>query len=168
VCGDEEVAVTEIHETELPGIGVRQEFSTAGGSRIGVLTTRSGRRELLLYDDEDPDACRAVVHLEREDSVVLADLLGSSRVSDPAGSLTELEGLAIDWLTVPTGSPVHGRTIGEVRIRKTTGANVVAVIRGSATNAAPGPDDELRSGDVLVTCGTPEAVAAVDALLRGD
>ena len=97
--------MTEIHETELPGIGVRQEFSTAGGSRIGVLTTRSGRRELLLYDEDDVDACRAVVHLEKEDSVVLADLLGTSLVADPAASLQRLEGLAIDWLTVATASP---------------------------------------------------------------
>lgn len=160
--------MTRIHETELPGIGVRQEFDTASGARLGVLTTRSGRRELLLYDSDDLDACRAVVHLDPEDSVVLADLLGASRVSDPASSLTELEGLAIDWLTVPAGSPVDGATIGGARIRKSTGGNVVAIIRGTSTNAAPGPDDELRAGDVLVTCGTPEAVAAVDTLLRGD
>ncbi|MCC6184034.1 MAG: potassium transporter TrkA, partial [Microthrixaceae bacterium] len=46
--------MTEIHETELPGVGVLQEFDTVGGSRVGVLTTRAGRRELLFYDDEDP------------------------------------------------------------------------------------------------------------------
>ena len=37
--------MTEIHETELPGVGVLQEFDTVGGSRVGVLTTRAGRRE---------------------------------------------------------------------------------------------------------------------------
>ena len=157
--------MTEIHETELPGIGVRQEFSTAGGSRIGVLTTRSGRRELLLYDEDDVDACRAVVHLEKEDSVVLADLLGTSLVADPAASLQRLEGLAIDWLTVATDSPVSGRTIGEARVRKSTGASIVAIVKGSATNAAPGPDDVLEPGSVLVAVGTPEAVEALQALL---
>lgn len=158
--------MTEIHKTDLPGIGVREEFDTAGGSRLGVLTTRSGRRELLLYDEADPDACRAVVHLEREDAVVLADLLGSSHVTDPAASLQRLEGLAIDWLTVQRGSAVADSSIGEARVRKLTGASIVAIIRGSATNAAPGPEDELRPGDVLVTVGTPEAVDALQALLR--
>jgi TrkA domain protein len=71
--------VTEIRETELPGIGVRQEFDTVTGTRLGVLTTRTGRKELLIYDREDPDSCRATVHLDPEDGVVLADLLGSSR-----------------------------------------------------------------------------------------
>lgn len=157
--------MTEIHETELPGIGVRQEFSTAGGSRIGVLTTRSGRRELLLYDDDDPDACRAVVHLEREDSIVLADLLGASHVADPTSALQRLEGLAIDWLTVPEDSPLAGRTIAQAALRKSTGASVVAIVKGSSTNAAPGPDDVLDPGSVLVTVGTLEAVEALQSLL---
>ena len=74
--------MTEIHETELPGVGVLQEFDTVGGSRVGVLTTRAGRRELLFYDDEDPDSCRAMVHLDREDGLVLADLVEPEESGD--------------------------------------------------------------------------------------
>src|SRR6478752_6169471 len=102
--------MTEIYETELPDIGVRQEFDTASGSRLGVLTTRTGRRELLLYDNDDPDACRAVVHLEPADSTVLADLLGANHVSEATSSLQRLDGLAIDWLTVGPTSPAAGRS----------------------------------------------------------
>jgi TrkA domain protein len=158
--------VTKIHETQLPGIGLRQEFDTAGGVRVGVLTTRSGRRELLLYDREDPDAVRAVVHLDPEDSETLTGLLGAGRVTDSAAPLQRLEGLAIDWLTVPVGSPLVDRTIAEAAVRKTTGASIVAIIRGAETNAAPGPDDLLGQGDVLVTVGTPEAVDAFLAMLQ--
>lgn len=158
--------MTRIHETELPGVGVRQEFDTAGGVRVGVLTTRSGRRELLLYDREDTDACRAVVHLDPEDSATLVGLLGAGRVTDSAAPLQKLEGLAIDWLTVTDGSPLAGRTIAESNVRRTTGANIVAIIRGTETNPSPGPDDELRPGDVLVSVGTPEAVDALLARLQ--
>ena len=158
--------MTEIHETELPGIGVRQEFDTVSGTRLGVLTTRTGRKELLIYDREDPDSCRATVHLDPEDSVVLADLLGSSRVGDAAAGIQRLKGLSIDWLPVPASSAAAGRTIGENRIRKATGASVVAIVRGEVTNATPGPDDVLEAGDVLVSVGTPEAVDALLALLR--
>ncbi len=160
--------MTEIHETELPGVGVLQEFDTAGGSRVGVLTTRNGRRQLLLYDDEDRDACRAMVHLDPEDGLVLADLLGSTHVVDAATSLQRLEGLAIDWLTVSDSSPFAGTTIGDAAIRRVTGANVVAIIRGATTNASPGPTDRLLAGDVLVAVGTPEAVDALTARLRPD
>ena len=158
--------MTEIHETELPGIGVRQEFDTSTGARLGVLTTRTGRKELLLYDREDPDSCRATVHLEAEDSAVLAGLLGSSRVSDPAVGIQRLEGLAIDWLTVPASSPAAGGTIADHRILKRTGASAEAIVRGDDTFEAPGPDDVLETGDVLVAVGTPEAVEALSDLLR--
>jgi len=158
--------MTEIYETELPGIGVRREFDTEGGVRLGVLTTRTGRRELLLYDDDDTDACRAVVHLDPSDSSVLADLLGANRVSETEASLQRLEGLAIDWITVAAASSIEGHTIGEARIRKETGASVVAIIRGSATNAAPGPDDRLVAGDVLVAVGTPESVDSLLARMQ--
>lgn len=157
--------MTDIHETELPGVGVLQEFDTAGGSRVGVLTTRSGRRELLLYDEEDPDSCRAMVHLEPEDSVVLADLLGNRYVAGAAATLQRLEDLAIDWLNVDPSSPLAGLTIGKAAIREVTGANVVAIIRGSTTNASPGSADRLEVGDVLVAVGTPGAVDALTALL---
>jgi TrkA domain protein len=157
--------MTEIYETELPGIGVRQEFDTAGGSRLGVLTTRTGRRELLLYDNDDPDACRAVVHLEPADSAVLADLLGANHVSEMASSLQRLDGLAIDWLTVGADSPLAGRSIAESDIRSSTGANVVAIVSNGVTNPAPGPEDVLQVGDVVVSVGTPEAVDALLELL---
>lgn len=157
--------MTEIYETELPGIGVRQEFDTASGSRLGVLTTRTGRRELLLYDNDDPDACRAVVHLEPADSTVLADLLGANHVSEATSSLQRLDGLAIDWLTVGPTSPAANRSIAEADIRGTTGANVVAIVRNGVTNPAPGPDDVLLVGDVVVSVGTPDAVDSLLVLL---
>lgn len=159
--------MTEIQETDLPGIGVRQEFETVSGARIGVLTTRSGRRELLLYNEDDPDSCRAVVHLDPEDSVILADLLGSTYVAS-AASLQRLEGLAIDWITVNASSEIAGRTIGDAAIREGTGANIVAIMRGATTNASPGPTDRLTVGDVLVVAGTPDSVGALTALLDPD
>ena len=149
--------MTEIHETELPGIGVRQEFDTVSGARLGVLTTRSGRRELLLYDEDDPDSCRAVVHLDPEDSVVLADLLGSTYVAS-AASLQRLEGLAIDWLPVVEGSGFVGRTIADGMIRTRTGVSIVAVIRGSDTFPAPAPEFEFAAGDLAVAVGTLEGL----------
>ena len=55
--------MSEVTETQLPGVGVRHEFVTAGGERVAVLTHRTGRRELAVYDRADPDACTTVLHL---------------------------------------------------------------------------------------------------------
>lgn len=158
--------MAEIDETELPGIGVRREFTTSLGSRIGVIETRTGRRDLLLYDETDPDTCRSVVPLDTHDSDVLVDLLGGDRiVSDAASTLLSLEGLAIDWVRIDPGSECAGRTIGDSRIRTRTGASVAAVIHGDESNPGPGPDEVLPAGGMVVAVGRPEAVAALAELL---
>ncbi|MGZ5405591.1 MAG: hypothetical protein ACXWDL_13140, partial [Nocardioides sp.] len=46
----------EVFETRLPGIGIRYEFTSSANDRLGVVVRRDGRRELVLYDEEDPDA----------------------------------------------------------------------------------------------------------------
>jgi hypothetical protein len=72
--------MTRIDETRLPGIGLRHDFVTAAGARIGVVTYRDGRRELVVYAESDPDECCASVPLDEEDAHVLADLLGGSQI----------------------------------------------------------------------------------------
>ena len=102
----------DVTETPLPGVGVRHEFVTAGGERIAVLTHRTGRREVAIYDRADPDACTTVLHLSPDDTRTLAELLGASPVSEAVSAVQQrLEGLAIDWVTIPGGSPVLGATI---------------------------------------------------------
>ena len=67
----------QIEETNLPGIGVRYDFETRGGDRIGVIVHESGERDLLVYDHSDPDACRPV-RLSEEDMLHLGEILGLS------------------------------------------------------------------------------------------
>src|SRR3954451_15717139 len=101
----------EICETWLPGVGVRHEFTTAGGERLALLTHRTGRRELAIYDRDDPDLCRTLLHLSGEDTAALGDLLGASHVSETVRRVQQLEGVAMDWITVTPTSPAAGRSI---------------------------------------------------------
>jgi TrkA domain protein len=152
----------EIEETKLPGVGVRHEFTTAAGERVAVLTHRSGRREIALYDRRDPDACRTVLHLDPDDTRSLAELLGASQVSEVIGAVQQdVEGIAIDWITLRSG----GATIGDGQLRKRTGASIVAILRNGGTIAAPGPEERLLAGDVVVAVGTPEGLDQLRALL---
>jgi TrkA domain protein len=158
--------MAEIDETELPGIGVRREFTTRDGTRMGVIINRSGRRDLLLYDRDDPDVCRSVVPLDDRDSDTLADLLGASQVVDDAASTAlELEGLAIDWVGIDPGSEFAGMTIGEAGIRSRTGASIAAVLHRGSSVPDPGPDTVLPPGAQVIAVGSPEAVAALAELL---
>ena len=44
----------DVEQFALPGIGLRFEITTKAGRRIGVVSHRSGLRELVIYDPEDP------------------------------------------------------------------------------------------------------------------
>jgi TrkA domain protein len=158
--------MSEISETKLPGLGIRYEFTTRRGSRLGVVHHRTGRRELLIYEPEDPDTCRDVVALDEDDSRTLAELLGGSRVEEELDRLQAVEGLAIDWLPVDESGPYADKTVGDTRARTRTGVSIVAVLRGDGAIAAPGPEFRLQSGDTLLVVGTPRGIEELAVLLR--
>lgn len=158
--------MSDVTRTKLPGVGVRHEFSCRTGGRVGVLTHHNGDRDLLFYAAGDPDAVRDTVRLGERESLILAELLGATAVSDSLGALQqEVEGLVFDWVVIADGTPAAGRTLGELGIRKRTGVSVVAVLRGSQTIPGPGADQRVEPADTLVIVGTRDSVDAAEALL---
>jgi TrkA domain protein len=156
----------ELFETPLPGVGVRFEFTSAAGDRLGVIVRRDSRRELLLYDEKDPDACRDSVSLTGEEAATLVELLGGTKVTERVADLRhEVEGLSIEWVTLEAGRGLAGRSIGDGRIRTQTGASVVAVIRGERSIPGPGPEFVLEPGDVALVVGSIEGVSTAQRLL---
>lgn len=159
--------MTDIHEVKLPGVGVRYEFQTAEGKRIGVISHRSGMREIYVSRSDDPDEFKRVLGLSTGDARTLAELLGATRVAQQLAELQQhIEGLVIDWLPVREDSPYVGRTIGDARIRTRTAVSVVAIVRGDEAVPAPGPDARLESGDYLVVVGTAHGVERAVEVLR--
>jgi TrkA domain protein len=170
-------AVSEIHETALPGVGVRYELTTTAGARLGVVAHRHGRRDLLVYDRGDPDAARESIALSATESAALAALLGSAVTAPPAGEgdTGAVEHIrrghpvgqfAVDWVPVPPGSPYVGRSIGTAGVRSITGVSIVAVLRQDAAYPAPGPDFCFQAGDTALVVGTPDGVEALVELLE--
>jgi TrkA domain protein len=155
----------DVTEVRLPGVGVRHEYTTAEGERVGVVSHRSGRREIVVYDRDDPDRCRSVLHLSPDDTRTLAELLGAPHLSEALASVQRIEGLAIDWITVLEGSPFVGSTIGDGQFRSRTGASIVAVVRGDTPLPSPGPEHRFEAGDVAVAVGTEDGLAQLRRLL---
>lgn len=159
--------MSEIREVKLPGVGVRYEFETAEGKRLGVISHRTGLREIYVSRSDDPDEFRRVLGLSPDDARTLAELLGATRVAQQLADLQQrIEGLVIDWLPVREDSFYAGRRIGDARIRTRTGVSVVAIVRGEEAVPAPGPDERLDSGDYLVVVGTARGVEQAVELLR--
>lgn len=159
----------DVDETRLPGVGIRHDFLTDEGKRVGVISHFSGRRSLLLYDSGDPDSCSETIELGEDDLRTLSDLLGASHVTEHLANLRQnLKGLAIDWLPVEPESPFAGRPLGSTEMRTRTGVSIVAVIRDGETIPSPAPDLTIAAGDTAVVVGTPEGIGRALALLRGE
>ena len=156
-----------VTEVALPGIGVRYEFETQDGNRVGVVHHRSGLRELVLFERDDPDTSHDLLRLGSEDSRTLAELLGVSQVSKELAELEQdVEGLAVDRLPLTGVSRFAGGTIGDTGARTRTGVSIVAILRDGSALPAPGPEAEIRGGDILLVVGTPGGIEELAVLLR--
>jgi len=160
--------VPEVTEFELPGFGVRYEFTTADDRQLGVIVHKSGQRDLLVYDEADPDRCTETIVLDQESTQLLTELLGGTTVTRRLGEMQqEIEGLVIEWIHLEPGDPALDRSIGELEIRTRTGVSIVAIVHDDHAQPAPGPDQALHSDDVIVAVGTKAGIEQVRTLLRG-
>lgn len=161
--------MTEIVETRLPGVGIRHEFVTSGGERLGIITHHSGRRELIICAANDPDVCRDVVRLSEDDVRALAEILGQSQVIESVHDThLHMQGLTLDWLPVSASAPCASCTLYDVEHKEAAPATIVAVVRDDKTIASPPSTFILEPGDTAVVVGTPEGIKSLSRLLQGD
>jgi TrkA domain protein len=156
----------DVKEVLLPGVGLRFEFDTRTGDRIGVVARRTGEFELVVYPKEDPDQAREVFRLTDEEAEALAQILGAPRIAERFADLTrEVPGLNAGQVHIREGSPFVDRPLGDTRARTRTGASIVAIVRDEEVLASPGPAEPLRAGDVLVVIGTEDGISGVSNIV---
>lgn len=158
--------IVNVEVTPLPGIGVRKDFASRSGRRVGVINHRDGQTELIVSKSDDPDACVASLPLTGEEAGALANLLGAPQL---VAQLTEehrdLPGINTKQLPITAGSPFDGRTLGDTALRTRTGVSIVAVMRAGQAIPSPGPEFTFTSGDVLVVVGTSEGLTKAREIL---
>jgi len=157
----------EVEEVKLPGLGLLHDFSCLTGRRVGVVSLKNGGRQLIVYDEQDPDSVQVSVDLDADEAAVLAELLGAPKVIERLQRLREqVDGLATTGIPLAEDSPYVGRTLGDAGIRTQTGASIVAVARRDEVTPSPTPDFRFRAGDKVVIVGTDEGVKAAAAILN--
>jgi hypothetical protein len=111
---------------------------------------------------------RVTVAVDREDAPVLVGADRGRVVVASRGTRREYElvsllrraGQAFGHVTVGTGGPLDGASIGATDPREAYGVAVLAVRANGEWTVAPGPTTELAAGDALFAVGGRDALAA--------
>lgn len=107
--------MAEIIETSLPGVGLRHEIVCESGERAGVITRHSGRRDLSVFDRDDPDAVSRSVAMNPDEAGVLAGLPGGATLVERFEDLRQhIAGWSIDWLPLSEREVARGPRAGTI------------------------------------------------------
>ena len=99
---------------------------------------------------------------------VMANLVLKPHVASFLNVDSSREGpdLRFEQIEVTPGCRAVGKSIGDLSIRKRTGASIVAVAkRGGDYHTRPSPDTVLDSGDVVIGVGTGDEIRALEDVL---
>lgn len=156
----------EVRETRLPGVGTKFTMNTHRDESICAVVHTDGVRELYHFTDEDDEDPYRVV-LNDEEARQLGAILGGVIYRPQLVQDLELalKDLVIEWIELPAGSPLVGKTVMTCRIRRDTGSTIVAILRDEGAMAMPHPEETLRAGDVLVVIGRPDAFPVIRRLV---
>jgi CPA2 family monovalent cation:H+ antiporter-2 len=73
----------------------------------------------------------------------------------------------VDGYRIPEDSPLAGKSISDLQVRKKTGATIIAVRRGAEVQANPGSEFTLETGDIILFTGERDAMQNALTYFRG-
>ena len=115
------------------------------------------RQALIHLNVPAYDILRVASAIRRERYGVPGEELDDQRaILTQVGEVTRH--LDFTWLRLPGDSPFHGRTLGELQIRSTTGASVVGVVHAGVLTANPDGQVRLEAGDLVAVLGTRDQI----------
>ena len=96
--------MAQVEQTPLPGVGVRYDFTTGEGRRLGVVHHQDGRKRSTSGRATTRSDAAPAFSLDDDEVHTLVEVLGGLRVTEGLVRLQEfVEGLAIEWLKVGPG-----------------------------------------------------------------
>jgi TrkA domain protein len=160
--------MSTIRESDLPGIGRKFQLEARSGDKLVIVVHDDGRRELYHFDRDDPDELLSMVTLNDTEARQVAGIIGGLNYTPKAleSVSVTLEDLVIEWYRIESGSRAIGQTIGQLQVRQTTGATIIAIIeKDGRKRISPGPDQALAEDMTVVIAGERRQVQAFKRLL---
>lgn len=155
-----------VRESDLIGIGKKFQIKTSYGDDMVIVIHDDGRREIYSYDEEENES-KCVMTLNDEESRQVAGIIGGLSYTPKALETIELaiDDLLIEWYKVPSDSESVKKSIGELEVRKKTGASIIAAIQEDITIINPGPEYEIAPGSTLIVAGKRNQIKLLKKIL---
>lgn len=159
--------MSPIKETDLPGIGRKFQVNTRTGDKLVIVVHDDGRREMHHFDNDDPDESVSMVTLDDTEARQVGGILGGMAYLPKALESVDVafDNMVFEWFKVEGCCQSVGKTIGELHIRKRTGAAIIAIIKKDDKIINPGPDQYITEGATLVVLGDRKQVKAFKQLI---
>ncbi len=145
-----------IRETDLPGIGRKFQIDTRTGDKLVIIVHDDGKREMHHFDYNDPEESISMVTLDDSEARRVGAILGGMVYMPKALESVNVafDQILIEWFKVEPEAKGAGKTIGELHIRKRTGAAIIAVtMKDQVKVVNPGPEQVIHKGATLVVLG---------------
>ncbi len=155
-----------VRESDLIGIGKKFQIQTSYGDDMVIVIHDDGLREIYSYDDEENES-KCVMTLNDDEARQVAGIIGGLSYKPKALETIELaiDDLLIEWYKVPGDSNSVSKTIGELEVRKKTGASIIAAIQEDNTIINPGPEHEISPGSTLIVAGKRNQIKLLKKIL---
>lgn len=143
-------------ESNLPAIGKKISCTTHSKEKVTLIIHHDGKREMYIMD-KDNNPIAGVSFLDEEARRIGAFLSGARYTPKAVENLeVALQGIKIDWYKLQKDSPVIGKRLGGLNIRKKTQVSIAAILKGEQFIPNPSSDYIFEEGDTCVVIGKPD------------
>lgn len=159
-----------IRESDLPNIGKKFEVEVQEGNKLVIVVHDDGRRELYHFYHNDYENCASMITLDDNEARNVAAIIGGLAYKPKALETVDvsLGDLIIEWYKIQAGSKCIGKSIGEMQVRKTTGASIIAVMeKGQKKHINPGVDYVFSAESTIVVVGERKHLKVLKNYLFG-
>ncbi len=160
--------MSTFRESDLPGIGRKFQVNTRSGDKLVIVIHDDGKREMHHFDYNDPEESISMVTLDDSEARRVGAILGGMVYMPKALESVDVafDEMVIEWFKVEQGAKGAGKTIGDLEIRKRTGAAIIAIIKKNHEKVVnPGPEQVLFEGATLVVLGERGQVKECNRLI---
>ncbi len=152
-----------IREAELPGLGKKFQVELENGDQIAIVVHDDGTREVYHFIKDEDDPSSSFIFTDQEARQIGSILSGAYYQPKALEKLeTAIADMRIEWIRIKEGSPIKGKTIGELGLRKNFGINVISVIDEKVRNKQdncrinPGPGFVFQPGQLVIVAGNSD------------